>query len=198
MIQHTIHIPVAAIEPNRLTVLLRQFPALLLLVVLMSLSEIAHAEHGCQDGFIPINQGGGQGQACVADYNLPYWNEGEQQQEAGPTQHWQKTWGGVAIDGVTGEVGTSVGKTTQAEAKNAALTRCSELGGRNCEFALTYRNQCVAIAWPSVLGGRPTIQSGPTTDEAATQALPRCAAGSPGKAACRIVHSECTEPVLVQ
>lgn len=168
----------------------------LLLVVLLSLSGFAYAEHGCQDGFIPVNQGNGQ--TCVADYNLPYWKS---QNNSGPVPagpRWKTTWGAVAMStSGTGDVGTSVGKYSKNDAKREAIQKC-EAGGSKCKLSLAYHNQCAAIAWASEdgkpIGGAVETQSGPVVDVVSKRALAACSKARNG-GECTIVYSECTKPV---
>lgn len=168
----------------------------LLVVLLLSVSGFAYAEHGCQNGFIPVNQGNGQ--TCVADYNLPYWKS---QNSSGPVSagpRWKTTWGAVAMSASgTGDVGTSVGKYSKNDAKREAIEKC-EVGGSKCKLSLAYHNQCVVIAWPSqndrTVGGSPIVRGGPSIDDATAGALASCSK-SRGGGECKIIYSECTEAV---
>lgn len=168
----------------------------LLPVALLSLSGIAYAEHGCQDGFIPVNQGNGQ--TCVADYNLPYWKSQNNSVPVPAAPRWKTTWGAVAMStSGTGDVGTSVGKYSKNDAKDEAIQRC-EAGGSKCKLSLAYHNQCVAIAWASEngieVGGAVHTQSGPNIVDVSQYALTACSKARNG-GECTIVYSECTKPV---
>lgn len=117
---------------------------------------------------------------------------------AGPT--WKLTWGAIAIDLDSGDVGTAVGKPNKRKAEREALNRCEANGAKGCRQVLfAYENQCAVIAWPSVVGvGAGVIAQSAATVEAASEiALKRCAGTSVGDSGgCRIVYSECSEPVL--
>lgn len=174
--------------------------SLMLAVLLISLSGIAHAEHGCQDGFIPVNQGGGQ--TCVADYNLPHWKNQGGNQSATPTgPQWALTWGAIALDEITGSVGATVGKSSKSGAKKEAMTRCAESGSRNCKLQFAYQNQCAVIAWAAengnAIGGAASVQSGPSIADASERALASCSSRREG-GECVVVYSDCTKPVQVQ
>lgn len=160
---------------------------------------VVYAEHGCQDGFIPVNQGNSQ--TCVADYNLPYWGNEEGQKKKAPRQWWEKTWGAIAVDFKTSTFGTSVGKYSKKDATNSALAQCAELGGKECEPWFSYHNQCVVVAWPNVTGDTAkanavaSVQKAATIEGATRNALSDCAS-SAGGVGCKIVYSECTKPKL--
>jgi len=171
--------------------------SLLLVVFLLSLSRFAYAENGCQDGFIPVNQGNGQ--TCVADYNLPHWKNQSNSAPAPAGPRWKTTWGAVAmsVNRDSSDVGTSVGKYSKSEASREAIKKC-EAGGSKCKLSLAYHNQCAVIAWASEngepVGGAVQTQGGPSIDVASKLALAACSKARNG-GECTIVHSECTKPV---
>lgn len=158
----------------------------LILAVLLGLSGSAFAEHGCQDGFVPVNQGNGQGQTCVADYNLPYWNDSSQ--SATPTEVWVDRWGAIAVNPDNGNVGTIANQSSKRKAKQVALERC----GSNCEVEITYYNQCAAIAWGT---GRYSVNSAANADEASSRAIESCGRGASD---CKVVFTECSLPERTQ
>lgn len=150
----------------------------LLLVVLLGLSGAAYAEHGCQAGFIPVNQGNGQ--TCVADYNLPHWKN--QSQPVTPSVTWADRWGAIASNGKTGNVGTIAGQQNKKKAKKIALERC----GDGCKIDMVYYNQCAAIAWGT---GSYSVNGAATIDEASTKAMSVCGQGAND---CKVVFTECS------
>lgn len=156
----------------------------LLLVVLLSMSGFAYAEHGCQDGFIPVNQGNGQ--TCVADYNLPHWKS--QGRSAAPREVWADRWGAIAVNTKDGHVGTISNQISRRDANAAAMQRC----GADCEIEMTYYNQCAAIAWGT---GRYSVNSGADSNEASKRAMKSCGKGASD---CKIVLTECSLPERVQ
>lgn len=136
---------------------------------------------------------------CIPPSAWPQNASAQQATPAGPS--WKLTWGAIAIDLDSGDVGTTVGKPSKRKAEREALDRCEASGAKGCRQVLfAYENQCAVIAWPSVVGvGAGVIaQSGATVEAASKIALKRCAGTSVGDSGkCRIVYSECTEPVLV-
>jgi hypothetical protein len=101
----------------------------------------------------------------------------------------------------TGEVGTSVGRYSKREARREAMDKCKRLGGKDCQLAITYENQCAVVAWASE-AGKPTgggafVQGAATIPEATRLAVPACSKAR-GGGECSIVYSACSEPVLVQ
>ena len=100
---------------------------------LLACSASAHAEYGCQDGFIPVNQAGGQ--ACVADYNLPYW--GDQTPQSSQNE-WLQSYAPVAVsDGVDGHW-AAWDKLSKDEAIADALKKCRQNTGTD---------DCVLLTW---------------------------------------------------
>ncbi|WP_082638598.1 DUF4189 domain-containing protein [Lysobacter antibioticus] len=136
---------------------------------------------------------------CIPPSAWPQNAPAQQSAPAGPS--WKLTWGAIAIDLDSGDVGTAVGKLNKRKAEREALDRCQANGARGCKKVLfSYQNQCAVIAWPAVVGvGAGVIaQSGATVAAASEIALKRCAGTSVGDSGkCRIVYSECSDPVLV-
>lgn len=137
---------------------------------------------------------------CIPPSAWPQNAPASQAAPVGP--HWELTWGAIAIDLDSGDVGTAVGKPSKKKAEREALDRCEASGAKGCRQVLfAYENQCAVIAWPLMVGvGAGVIAQSAATVEAASQiALKRCAGTSVGDSGgCRIVYSECSEPVLVQ
>ena len=115
--------------------------------------------------------------------------------------HWRLTWGAIASDKNSGDIGVIVGKFSAREAKHEAMQRCAQHGANSCKIDLAYQNQCAVIAWPSqddkLVGGVVVTRGGPTIEDAAQGALATCSAAREG-AKCKIVYSDCTKPVLEQ
>jgi uncharacterized protein DUF4189 len=113
---------------------------------------------------------------------------------------WQLTWGAIAGDRDTGDIGTSVGKFSKREAKREAIARCAVAGSKNCKLQLAYHNQCAVIAGPSengeIVAGTTIFQGGPSVEIATQIALSACSEKRGGRS-CLIDYSDCTEPVLV-
>lgn len=166
----------------------------LIFVALAAYSGHALAEHGCEDGFVPVYQSGQQ--VCVADYNLPYWNKSGGQLRSSPSKKWKTTWGAVALDSSVGIVSTSIGKFSKKEAGQEAIYKCSRDGGKDCRISMLYHNQCVVVAWPNVSGGNTVVRSGASIPKISAKALDECKKSSQG-VSCNLFYSACSEPVLV-
>ncbi|WP_414649838.1 DUF4189 domain-containing protein [Dyella sp.] len=80
--------------------------------------------------------------------------------------------------------------------KNAAIEKamsdCQLHGSTSCDVALSYHNQCAAIAW-----GHPKSSyfSAATAEEAKQHALSRCSKNSGD---CKIVYTDCSYAERVQ
>lgn len=156
----------------------------LVLFFLLCACGVAYAEHGCQDGFIPVNQGSGQ--TCVADYNLPYWKNQSNAASAPVGPRWKTTWGAIATDGGNSILGTSVGMYSKRQAEKAALAQCREKGGSQCEVDLAFYNQCAVL----VTGDRMfTTQGAASAEEAARIGMERC---NKTDVNCHVYYSDCS------
>lgn len=159
---------------------------LLLWGVLLSFSCVAYAEHGCQEGFVPVNQGNGQGQTCVADYNLPYWNNRDSGESTASGPQWETRWGAIAIDFREGKIGTASTMSSKRGAEKDALSDCRSNGGTACKLALSYHNQCGVMAWGESYA---TTESAETLEQASARAIRSCSAKSSD---CQIYYSDCS------
>ena len=161
----------------------------LVLFSLLSASGVAYAEHGCQNGFIPVNQGNGQ--TCVADYNLPYWKNQSTATPAQMSPRWQTTWGAFATDASSAVLGASVGMANKRKAEKSALARCREKGGKNCEVDVAFYNQCaVLVTGDSVYN----TSRAATIDEASRLGIAECEREDVN---CRVYYSDCSLPVRI-
>ena len=76
---------------------------------------------------------------------------------AAPSTH----YAAIYYDETTGAIGTSWGYSSKAEANQAALQYCRANGGRNCQWAASGQNRCLALAigtngaWAPALGSYP-------------------------------------------
>ncbi|XHH31034.1 DUF4189 domain-containing protein [Xanthomonas euroxanthea] len=71
--------------------------------------------------------------------------QGQQAPISEPRGKWTKTWGAIATASSTGEVGTTVGKLSESEARKVAIRQCALGGANDCRINLVYRNQCAAL-----------------------------------------------------
>lgn len=149
--------------------------------------ENVHAEGTCPPGYYPTDDG------SKGVINCAPVSGGGDVTPRGPK--WERTWGAVAIDSSTGDIGAVVGQRSKSRAKQEAMKRCAISGSKNCAFRLAYRNQCVVVAWPNGVGGHVLTQSAPSIEVATSLALPKCETAS--NMECRIAYAECTDPVLV-
>lgn len=111
-----------------------------------------------------------------------------------PSKNWKLTWGAIAVDVTTGDIGTAVGKPYQEAASQEAMVQCAKHRANACTLSLTYVHQCAVLAWPSVVGGTVVVQGGPTIEKASEIVLSSCkeAAGSE----CKIAYADCTQSML--
>ena len=165
----------------------------MLFFVSIGMANFAYAEGSCPPGSYPI---GGQGATGCAP--IPTGDDASTSANASysqPAMRWKKTWGAIAVDPVTGDMGTTIGKFSEREAKREAINLCKKHGAKTCEV-MSYHNQCGVVAWPGVVGARIIMQGGPSIDAASQRALSVCKekAGSD----CRIEYANCSEPVLIR
>ncbi|MDQ7759096.1 DUF4189 domain-containing protein [Xanthomonas sontii] len=168
-------------------------------LVLCSVAGVAYAEGGCPPGQYPI---GGQGAAGCAP--IPQSGSVEQQAPR-PSGRWVKTWGAIAIgaiDSIT-SYGVTTGKPSKFDAESDALKRCSSHGEKNCRIALSYKNQCAAVAAPfvgdkTVVNGFSEFAGSATIENASERAMAGCQKGNKEAQgmSCKVVYSACTEPIF--
>lgn len=159
---------------------------------LLSMSTVVWAQTACPQGVHPGDPRCGPSGGGGGGWDLP---------DSQPTARWKLTWGAIAMSVAgSGEVGTATGKSSKREAIREAIGKCEVLGGGICKSKLTYRNQCVAIAWASEngksVGGASVVQAGPSIEVATELAIPACSAMQRGRE-CIIAYSNCTAPVLI-
>ena len=125
----------------------------------------------------------------------PYFHGNPDQLNSGapePRPIWSDRWGAVAIDKNTGEAGASVGQPGKSEATSSALRNCAERGGLHCEIAISYHNQCAAIALAS---SWLVTAHAATQIEAKSMALQEC---SQKRKDCVIAYSACSFPERIR
>lgn len=108
-----------------------------------------------------------------------------------PTGRWIKTWGAIALS-PDGASGAATGRRSKADASKAAVSVCATSGGKACNVAFTYKNQCAAAAVPG--SGKGGTSFGSSANEATSKelALQKCRAE--GGLECRTVYSACSDP----
>ena len=108
---------------------------------------------------------------------------------------WEDRWGAIAIDYNNGAAGGANKAVTKGAATRVAVERCMHSGGIHCEIAVSFVNQCAAIAQKSGRGLLyPATSANTEADEAAKRAITKCG----GSAKCKIVSSLCSYAVRAQ
>ncbi|WP_115560101.1 DUF4189 domain-containing protein [Xanthomonas arboricola] len=113
---------------------------------------------------------------------------------ATPLGKWESRWGAIAVDEDTADVGTASDLADKSKAKAQALATCSEAGAKRCKVVTTYRNQCVALAWPTVKYKPASTGLGPSIDFASKRSVSNC---DENGGECRVVYSACSKPVFL-
>jgi hypothetical protein len=130
------------------------------------------------------------------DANSPYYqgdrNKPGETRPQQPRAVWADRWGAIAEDPQASAVGTVIQQESKSKAEEAALSSCTEHGGRNCKIALTYYNQCAAVA---VDEENLAVHAHAATQEKAEQLALN---GFNGGHTTKIVYSACSLPVRVQ
>ncbi len=107
----------------------------------------------------------------------------------------KRTWGAISVDANTGDISAIAGLLSEAEAIGYVLQSCKANGGLACRTPFTYRDRCVALAWPLTAGDAFVTQTAFTLYKASELSLAGCL--SEGGLGCEVVYSECADPVLV-
>lgn len=159
-----------------------------LMLSLLGLSGASAAQEIlCPQTGIPISQDPG----CVTPNHMGSAQQAQQPPPPPqPTGYWEKTWGAIAPSPVDGILGTSVGESTEEEAKRVALSDCQAKGGAECNINLAYHNQCAVM-----IAGEKFINSfgNATIAEAEQRGLEHCRQRD---SKCRVYYSACTEPIF--
>jgi hypothetical protein len=129
---------------------------------------------------------------AVHNPNSPHY-VGPNQQPAAPPARWADRWGAIADDG-NGVAGIVASMQSKEQAERSAVLECKKRGGGACTVALTYHNQCAAVATGA---NGASLYHAETEDEAAASAMKNCEAKQ-GAGTCRIYYSGCSLPVQVQ
>lgn len=163
--------------------------ALLSLLLLIGNSPL-RAEGGCPAGMIPYS--GTDITSCGPIPDGYYKNDVEDNHAQSSAPVWNKTWGAISFSKTSGAVGVATGLSSKKAATQAALADCRKAGGGDCDIAMAYHNQCVAIAWGPKHRSTNTAE---TTEIASNLALEGCG-GEINQ--CKVVYSNCSVPVRTQ
>ena len=158
-------------------------------VVLLVFSMASYAQTACPQGVGPGDPRCGPGGGGGGGWDLP----------AGKVYtRWKATWGALAADAITGNVGTSTGQFSRRHATREAVAKCKSMGGSECKFIFTYKNSCAAVAEVVEVLKSPIVayQTGATIEEASKVALEVCSSKNAGRA-CQVNYTNCTAPILI-
>lgn len=166
-----------------------------ILLSLLVLPAAALAEGSCPPGQYPVGGQGVQGCAPIPSSGpaIPA--------PSRPTGKWDTRWGAIAqhrgpMSGGSLPIGVSSSRRSKGEAVAEAMEQCRGMGGTQCEVALSYHNQCAAMAGPEI-GSVPienvvtTVASGPVEAETKVDALKNCASSNNGRR-CLVIYSACS------
>ena len=163
---------------------------LLVLIGLLGLSQIVHAEGGCPPGMIPYS--GTDIRSCGP---MPpgYEQQTNQSRPQVMTMRWTSKWGAIATDSLGHIAGAASDKQSEQDAKDAAVADCNRYDGKECKVAGTYSNQCIAI----VSGDRHTdTVTAKTIDQATEQGMKHC--HEKNQNGCHVFYSACSLPKRTQ
>jgi hypothetical protein len=83
---------------------------------------------------------------------------------------------------------------SKSSAETLAINKCKALGGGDtCKVAMTYRNECMALAEGETIGAG--LAGDSNVNIAKATALKRCNSKYKN---CDVVYSECSMPVRIQ
>ncbi|WP_193314814.1 DUF4189 domain-containing protein [Xanthomonas sp. LMG 12459] len=161
----------------------------------------ASAESGCPPGQLPAQANG----AMASCTPVPPGYYQQQAPAPQPLGKWLTTWGAIAMGSIdnTTNYGVTTGKLSKAEAEADALRRCASHGEKDCQIALSYHNQCAAIAEPQTNGlplaiGLVSFSGGVTITDAIQRAQAHCrkANAATSEADCKVIYKACTEQIF--
>lgn len=158
---------------------MKSFTALLLLALIL-IPALSHAEGGCPPGQFPVQ---GQGwQSCTPAQAAPQADDPK----------WQSTWMAIAADLKMQTMGSTTNEVSEEKAKTGAIVDCGRHGGTHCEVQITARNSCAAM----VAGAKLVyLNAADRQDDAEALALMRCNAQD---TQCLKLYSGCSPPVRVR
>lgn len=162
-----------------------------LFFVLVAITLPVHGQTACPVG---VSAGSVQCGPSPANHVGSAGNVQDPQIRYVPTGKWISKWVAVAVDSIVGDIGAAAGSLSKREARRLALQRCRIHGAKKCEVLASYSNQCIALAWPTVLGVKVITGAGVAREAATASAISDCqtAAGAP----CKIGYSDCSVQVF--
>jgi hypothetical protein len=116
-----------------------------------------------------------------------------------PPVKWADRWGAIALGSNSnkeGVLGTSAKIFAKAAAEAFAMNYCnSKGGGDTCHIAITYHNQCAALAVPDGYGSA-TTAGDPDLNSAKQRVIEGCTQA--GGKNCHVIYSACSMALRVQ
>jgi hypothetical protein len=140
----------------------------------------------CPPGSVPIGGGNAGWVSCSPAPD----QGGAEPATAGP--QWATRWGAIATAG--GAFGTANNMSSKRKAANAAMAQCKANGGKDCEIALTYWNQCAALVW----GDTTAISRGDADPRKAESGAMQACSAVAGNNDCKLYYSACSYPEQVR
>lgn len=105
---------------------------------------------------------------------------------------WETRWGAISMDFTNGKYGVATNMPSKSMAQEYAIAQCRGTGGKECEDALTYHNQCGVIAWGENYAA---THSAKTKEEASEFALGICKKHTED---CQIFYADCSLPERIR
>lgn len=170
---------------------MKSLSKLLLLTAFLYPSQ-SWAEGPCPAGQRMVGQQNVPGAAYPICQPIPGNNSAPPQ----PRAVWADRWGAITSDSAKGKAGVAIGRSSRAEAIDAATQDCAANGGETCQLELAFRNQCAAGAWGPGKGGMLSWTSDPHREGAEKRATARCEETSGNT--CQIFYSDCSYAEKIQ
>lgn len=101
---------------------------------------------------------------------------------------WADSFGAIAYDHVEVKAGNSEDKPSKKAAEDTAMDYCRRNGGKDCQIAVSYHNQCASVAQAPSGGGNVYFATAAEPEDADRYARQDCGPG------CITVLSKCSLP----
>ena len=153
----------------------------LLVLALLMVGTLTHAEGGCPPGMVPYS--GTDISSCGP---IP---PGYDQ----PQGHWEDRWAAVA-NGDDGTGGFASDQPNEDAAKQASLENCQARGGTHCTVRFTYKYGCIASARGNDEAGEwhTTVSTAGTLKAAIKETMKVCKTW--GRDSCQLFRTTCGLP----
>ncbi|AWG27517.1 DUF4189 domain-containing protein [Burkholderia cenocepacia] len=151
---------------------------LLVLLTLLAVASLSHAQVACPPGWIPYSASD-----CGPDNRQQGTNGVQPQRQI----RWASRWGAVVSS--QGAFGIVSDMPDKDSAISAAQRECQARGGVNCSVNNVYANTCVAVM---ANGQIIWTENAGTSEEAGRMGMKNCA--SKGSAKCWVYYAGCSLP----